>query len=415
MAPIRNNILFLIKIAIYAAFARVIFACAYYIYFIRSSRMPLYSFDGESGSVMAWYIALLLKGVNVMALPVKFIPIDSWVADRIHVIIASFNGMMPPASTYGVGVYSYVLGAFYYIFGYAPLLFRFINIFVCIVTAFICYKIAKDIFGEKVGRIAFTVLLFMPYQFIYSASLQRDTIINCLCAMAVLIVLSIKGSDKLRIKLAYLSMLGVLASIGIYFLASLYRGYKRLFIASAVILISIPAFRMKLFHFIKDKLVTLLTHHISFASYGGSIYKLFPFNYYIFLNPDAAPSLTSLTAIQMIGVMFKSFIAFLTEPVVIRDFKKSYLFVLPEMLAWYFVVAFGMIGAVYAFRNMDLRRSGLLIFIIMFSLVIGMSGANMDALIRHRGMISFAYVIYAAYGISIIKDIATKDPPEGER
>lgn len=414
---INKNTLFLIKIAILAAVTRILFAFAYYFYYIRTSRVPLYSFDGETYSVTAWYIALLLKGVNVLSLSAQYIPVDCWVNDRINVIIASFGGKFPPFSAYGVGSYAYLLGTFYYIFGYVPMLFRLLNIFINIIAAFLCFNIANRNFGEKSARVAFIIMLILPYHFFYSVSLQRDTIVNFLCILTISLILAFRSIDNLRTKIALLllSCLSltalyilrysvcymIIASLIFYIFVIIYCRYKYLFVLCALFVISIPHVHMKIIYACKRAILAFLIHHIAFASYGGWIYKLFPINYYIFLNPTIRPTMEGLSFGEMGRLIMVSLKSFITEPWILSNMTARRLFVVPEMIVWYVVLLYSFLGIIASFKRMDSKRAGLLIFLLVFSLVIGMSGANMDALIRHRGMISFIYVIFAAYGITI--------------
>lgn len=424
MAAIKKNLLFLIKISIFAVAIRILFAFAYYFYYIRVAKMPLYSFDGETYSITAWYIALLLKGVNVLALPAQYVPVDCWVNDRLHVIIASFSGQLPPFSSYGVGPYAYLLGAFYYVFGYAPMLFRILNIFIGVFEAFICYSLAKRIFNERTAKTTFVIMLILPYQFFYSASLQRDTIVNFLCAITVFSIMAIKRSDGLLTKAVFIIVLCsfslilyvlrfgayymMLLSLVFYIIVLICHRFRALSSVALILFFSIPITRIKIFYICKATMLHALTYHIGMASCGGWIYKLFPVDYYIFHNPDIWPTMASLSVKEIVRTTLVSLKSFIVEPFFFSGMTGQRLFALPEMIIWYAILIYAFIGMAFSFKKFCLRQIGLLIFLLVFSLFISMAGANMDALIRHRGMIIFVYVIFAAYGITMVDNIIPK-------
>ena len=407
-----RDLLLLAKLAIIVIIARVIFALTYYIIFVLSPRGPLYAFDGESYSAIAWYIALVLKGVNFASVPVRHMPLDPWACSRLFSYAADFVGRLPNPSVYGVGVYSYMMGIFYFIFGYAPLLFRFLNIIVSVATTFLCYKLAKDIFDKDVARISFVLMLLIPSQFIYSASLLRDIFINFLVMISIYCILIIKQSDKIIVKVRRFIYAGialtllfllrdnaaliVLISSFLYIAVILIRRYRWLSSALAVFLFAVLLIsHAPLFRIFSSKIVELMNGHLRFSTYGGFTYELLPPGYYY---GAGLYTISNLSPSELLFVLLKGLKTFMTEPNLFSCFKASRILALPEMVLWYGIMLFSIAGIFKSFQKIDVRVIGLLLFLLLFSLMIVLPGANVEVLIRHRGMIIPAYIIFAAYG-----------------
>lgn len=411
-----RDTMFLAKLALLAVITRFLFALSYHVVFILSSKNPLYAPDGEFYSATAWYIALVLKGVSFCPLSAAYIPSDCWINDRLFVFIGQFAGKLPPPTLYGTGYFSYIMGFFYYIFGYAPVFFRFLNIIVSVATALLCYGLTKDIFNKTVARTSFVLMLLLPSQFVYSASLLRDTAINFFCMLAIYSVLMLKKINKpatnarralyilVSFSLIFLlrekGVFPIMASMLLYAAVPFYRRYKRLSLTLAAFFLSWIIVRgIPVSDHLRSILTTPISRHVGFASYGGSFYKLLPDNFYHLTMPLTFPQLSWR---EIAFALIRGTKSFLFEPILFRGLKLSDILVLPETLLWYAIVIFFFVGIVKSPWKSDARIAGLTAFLLIFSFMILITGANVEALIRHRGMIIPVYCIFAAYGYSII-------------
>ena len=413
-----RDTMFLVKLALFAIVTRFLFALSYHIVFIMSSKELLYAPDGEAYSTIAWYIALVLKGVNCVALPARYLPLDCWINDRLFVYIAEFAGKLPPPSGYQVGFYSYMMGIFYYIFGYVPVLFRFLNIVMSIGTAVLCYKLAKDVFNKTVARTSFVLMLLLPSQFIYSTSLLRDMFINFFVMSFIYCALMIKRADKLSAKirmLNYMCISGLLlyllrdsaafvaiVSLLLYAVVIFARRNGSFFsVLGMFVLGALLLGRLPITDYLYKKTIELMNRHVAFVNCGGLTYRLLPDKYYGIGRGDCM-GVTGLQAREIVFAGLRGFKTFIVEPGPFFHSKYSYLLFLPEMIIWYFIVIFSMIGIMGTSRKADVRIVGLWLFLLLFSVMIVMPGGNVEALIRHRGMIIPVYAILAGYGYSII-------------
>lgn len=411
-----RDIMFLAKLALLAIITRFLFALSYHIVFIMSSKNPLYAPDGEMYSIAAWYIALVLKGVSFHPLSIVFLPSDYWVNSRLLIFVGQFAGLLPPVSSYGIGWFSYILGFFYYIFGYTPILFRLFNIIVSIATALLCYGLARDIFNRTVARVSFVLMLLLPSQFVYSASLLRDMIVNFLCILFIYSVLMLKQIGKpaanarnilyMSVSLGLIFLLRdrgvfpIVVSMLLYAAGLFYIRYKRIFlILASFLLVGTLAWGIPAGDFFKEKLSSAIYRHVAFASYKGYFYTLLPEHYYQFDMSHAFPQLPwrDIALACVNGIK-----SFLLEPFPFRGLRSSDILLLPEIIIWYSMVIFSLVGIARSIRRSDIRITGLLIFLMVYSFMIAMTGSNIEALIRHRGMIIPVYCIFAAYGYSSI-------------
>lgn len=420
------DMVFLLKLAMLALIARFCIGASYYNVFIAAFKKPLYAFDGEAYSIMGWYIALVLKGVNLFPFPHAFIPNDYSVVAGLYGTIVKFGGVLPHIRDYGVGIYSYLIGLFYYIFGYAPVLLRFFSSMINVASAFIVYSMARKNFNENTARIACISSLFMPSFVLYSASLQRDTLANFLVLFIVYQVLSITRRYGTSVNLmrcaavlmglAILYFLRINATLVLAVFIILY-GYLKfayrfryIAITFAASLFFIPVTGVFLFNFIKSKMVLMINYHLQVSNMGGYAFRLLPESYYKtapFLADGRQifyiPQVSQIPLDDCMRGYFNGIANFLFQPSILGFYKLYHWVALPYTLLWYLILLFALVGIWFAMKNVTIERIGLFIILFLFTSSIGMSEANVETLIRHRDMITPIYIIFAAYGIEYLR------------
>lgn len=412
---------FLLKLALLALVMRFFIGTAYYNIFISALKSPLYAFDGEVYSIMGWYIALVLKGVNFASLPASLIPNDYVSIGGIFGTIANFKGMLPPLKAYGVGIYSYMIGVFYYIFGYAPVLLRFVNSVISVGSAFIVYKIARPHFGEKCAKASFVITLFLPTAVVYSASLQKDAIINFLVIFGIFQVMKILESDGRGVRkildtalflaafllLLFLKQNGALVILAGAFLAvffTLRKGVRRLTVLLTIAACSIPPVFTKVAGLIKAGIAEMLHYHHSLTYLGGYTIKILPERFYPYTDAMTAWWLAhNIDAWTILTAYAKGLMMFFFEPSIATAYTPQHLLVLPYMIFWYALVIFAVAGVWDALKRSLPAGITLFVFLFVFTSAMALSEANAEALIRHRDMIVPVYIIFAASGIGVLK------------
>jgi hypothetical protein len=409
---------FLVKLALLAFLIRACLAAAYYNFFVMNLKMPVFAFDGEAYSIIGWYIALVLKGANMLMLPQSMIPNDYCVVGGFFGTIANFGGHLPPVYQYGITIYSYMIGLFYYIFGYAPVLLRLFNSGLSVLAAFLAYDITKRVFTEKVARIAFVIMLFNPSFVLYSISLQRDTLVNFLILLVVSEILKLVRPEKLSkavmpvilslFGLALLSQLRVnsMAVLVVFIAVFLYikfaYAFKRLAVYCTLGIFLIPPLYNKVFSILYSKIILMLKYHWGLTFLGGYTFQLLPQNYYAGGDTGEGWFSKGIGAGDLIVAIFKGLGAFFTEPSIFSMRRIQHFIALPQMILWYLLILFAIIGVWESIKRSDPARMSLFAVMILFTLSIGLSEANAETLIRHRDMIVPIYIIFAAKGIEML-------------
>lgn len=410
--------IFLVKMALLALFIRFLFSATYYHFFVEALKKPLYALDGEAFSIMGWYISLALKGINMTTLPAVYIPNDYSYIGGLLGTIANFKGMLPPVRLYGVGTYSYLIGIFYYVFGYAPVLLRFMMGFISVMTALIAYFTARRIFSETAGRITYLFCLFMPSFVLYSSSLQRDTAINFLAMLAISQILVLQNMRNvvravigLIVLLVAFWILYLLRPIAImvltvFFVLHLFVwfafSYKRVAFMLIIAAMSVRPLVNMVFDFMKDKIYLMFSYHRGFNYLGGFNFKLLPDQYYTVLEPGKWTDPIGLSTFSILKGCVKGLANFLFEPSLFTVNKFQQLLVIPQMLLWYLVLAYFVLGVFVCARNFNIEKISLIIAAAIFAFTIGISESNYETLLRHRDMIAPIFIMICAYGMTEI-------------
>ncbi|MBN1526114.1 MAG: glycosyltransferase family 39 protein [Candidatus Omnitrophica bacterium] len=417
---------FCVKIAMLALIVRFCIGAAYYHVFIAGLKRPIYAFDGEAYSIMGWYIALVLKGFNTLALPAQCIPNDYSLIGGLLGTPVNYCGLLPSIREYGVTLFSYIIGGFYYVFGYAPVLLRFFISGASVLTAFLTYNVARRAFDERTGRISLAIALFMPSFIIYSASIQRDTLINLLVMLVISQVLFIKKTDDARgpliamavtaialwllAELRVNAMLVLAGFLAAYLFIRFAFSYRRVALTFAGALLAFYPASGRLFDFIWTKLSFMLNYHLILNYRGGLTYKLLPESYYTYIPTGRSICQDGVSAFHMIIAYLKGVCVFLFGPSPLAFNKIQQLVILPQMLAWYLVVVFAAAGLCFSFKKMTADKLALITVGLFFTSALGLSEANYETLLRHRDMIVPVYIIFAAYGLA-----KTSRPKKGQK
>lgn len=412
---------FLTKLAILSFVIRITIAVPYYNILISAMKRPLYAFDGEAYSIMGWYIALILKGVNVLHLASALVPNDYCILGGLFGTINHLAPFLPPTINYGVGVYSYIIGVFYYIFGYAPLLLRVFNISISIMTAYFAYLISAEYFSKRSAKTAYVIMLFMPSFVLYSASLQRDTLVNFLILIisaAILVLGRMKSVSRSMLVIIIALVSAVLLRsirehastllfifIIFYLLTRFYVRFSMLSLVIGLIALSSKPMMIKIFELVRDKSETILGYHFSRTYLGGSMYRLLDEHYYDYAMMTMGVGPRGIPIIDLLRGYINGLYAFLFKPSIFSMTKTYQLLALPQMLLWYAILAFSLIGFYRSFKNITAEKLALILLLILFSVTVGVAEANFETLIRHRDMVVPFYIIFGAYGMEYVSKL----------
>jgi hypothetical protein len=175
--------------------------------------------------------------------------------------------------------------------------------------------------------------------------------------------------------------------------------FRRIAAGLVFVAFTFPPVHKAIFGLLKSKLTLMLYYHISLSYLGGYIFRLLPERYYRYedvMRPWYTPDVRTF---DFVTSYCKGFITFLLQPSPFSIRKITHLAAVPEMLIWYIIVFFALYGIYRSLRQPSGRRLGLIVLLLLFTSAIGLSEANMETLMRHRGMILPIYIIFAAYGM----------------
>jgi len=129
---------------------------------------------------------------------------------------------------------------------------------------------------------------------------------------------------------------------------------------------------------------------VSDSKGGGKSYEL--------LSADqiARGSISSGEAVNMAAL---GFIHFMLQPFPWRIESLSLMLSFPQMLLWYALIVFFAIGALVSLRRRARESGALLIYFVLVSLVLGVSGGNIGTTFRFRDSITPIVLIFASVGM----------------
>lgn len=319
----------------------------------------------------------------------------------------------------GQNGYLHLLSAFFYIIGYNPVLFNPISIFSdklinCLIgsaTGILIYYIAKEIFSKKVAIISSIFAVFYPGFFMWS---MTDTREPSNIFLVSLIIFSLVRFQRLRSKnylfivvlsgLALFSIrLYVFLTVAIVVLLSLmflYRKEIKRFIPLLVIIFVLISLAVNLFprgRLIFDKYLSydgiigkLHLANDGILSSGGPIYKIYDEG----LAADEAPR-----GISFFKTVLKGTIYFMFLPFPWSITSKTQLAVYPQVIIWYFMVPFTILGILFSIKYRFKESFTLLVYLILVTSMFSLVEGNIASAVRHRDLVLIFCFIFSSVGI----------------
>jgi hypothetical protein len=374
--------------------------------YLFSGGFPLYAPDGEGFSKFGWYISRVLLGKDPSIIPSA--EQTYWNYERV--LQLEFHGVLPPVK-YQTGAYTYFIGFLYALFGYSPLLGRLINIVLSSVSAFLVMRVAADQVGRRGARLAFFLVLFWPSMFLFSLSLLRDTAILLLIVVVVWSVQRfVRGTPVALFGLfGAIMLIGILrrqAALLLIAILVLWASWYLLRLRRVLILgVVIGVFTVGLGqtpHDLKDAIIRYpIRQHAGFLDSGGIHYNILPLHV-TERRPMQLKYLLPLTWSEVVVIYFRGVGHYMTEPWPshLKTLKLKAIF--PQMFLWYTCLALAVPGMLACWRQRRTMAVFLMLFLVVFISLFGLSESNIGILIRHRDMITPAILLLAVLGLDVI-------------
>jgi hypothetical protein len=187
--------------------------------------------------------------------------------------------------------------------------------------------------------------------------------------------------------------------------------YRHAALCLAIVFVLLEPLRSRIFSIVQSKMITMLNYHIGLNYLGGSNFKLLPDRYYAFLISHGSISKDIYAGPDIVWGWLGGIKVFLLEPSPFIISKAVQVFIVPEMIAWYLVLAFFAYGVFKCFKSITVEKMSILVLAVIFASAIGLSEANYETLIRHRDMAMPIFIVLAAYGMTEIGRIASSRRP----
>lgn len=402
----------LLAVILLALWIRIFFAVGYNAYISTKSlndhpetNLVMFGGDGEFQAGHAWwvYVLNLNKDLNNNDLMWKngFFS-DIWTYQELVL-----KNRFVPMSHYQVGAYTYMIAVLYSYFGYSPIVVNFINCILGTLAGYLFYLITLDLFdNKKLAYLVLMLVLFYPTLFIWS-SMTKLKMPSIIFLISLFLFISIRLFLKHRLAYLPLAILAILSlnlfreKFSIIF-AIIFLSYYLLFskknVLSGILYILAGSYLLlnigKILNHIKAALNYALLIHQGTVNSGGIVYKLLEDGFY--------SSIASTYPLSLIGYFFyylKGLFHFVLEPLPQSITTINILLFYPFQVFWYFLLFFALIGALFALRYFRRQALILMIYIIVVTSVLSLSGGNIGTDVRHRDMVAPVCFIFSSIGL----------------
>lgn len=406
---------YIILLFVVAFLLRAFFAALYYYSVVHVGKAPLFAQDGEQYSSRALYISLILRELSFDS----FINLGIYGVD-MPFCSEIFGGRLPRITDYQIGAFTYFISIIYAVFGYAPLVIRFINSLFCILTALIAYFTAKDIFNIKVAKATYFLTLFFPSLFLHSTSALKDPAFNFFLILLLFVLLrwSNHGFKKKYIMLVFLNLLflhllrpksfsAIIIStlISTYIILIRQRRTKKMMVVISIFLFLYVILNLSkitaVFSVIKESAIKI---HIGYVTTPGEVYKLLDDRYY-----SNSQLISQISGLELINYIVKGLFYSFFEPFPWKYLHGTKIVYSLQMIAWFILSPFFVLGLFNAIKYRLARIYPLLIFffIIWFSLAITMG--NPGTVFRFRDSIVPIFLMVSMAGYMSKKAYSNRD------
>ncbi len=307
-----------------------------------------------------------------------------------------------------------LLGYLFYIFGPLKYSGRLINILFGTLSGIFVYYIVKRIFGQKSAKISAVLVTLFPSMFIWSLDFMKDPLYILMSIIIlwsfmmywdkknilyiVLIFIAVIIQTTIRKDLWFIGLIPFGLGFYLFLKPSL---MKIIFIIVAIGIAAVFFMNKGInYTYIRTTMSSALQNQVGHVntSYGkgGYAYKLLDDKYYTPVNY----TISNITWREIVKAFLKGWYHFLFEPFVWDIKSKSMLMSFPQMILWYLLIIFAIVGMFFGLRYSYKYTLIMTTYIFMLSSVIALSSGNIGTLFRHRDMVTSFYLIFSAVGIA---------------
>ncbi|MEW6008506.1 MAG: glycosyltransferase family 39 protein [Candidatus Omnitrophota bacterium] len=368
--------------------------------------------DARGYSNNAAYISYVIRGNDLNSFPYTDNSGINSLADSYNYLLNRYKGALPPFS-FRIDGLVYFIGFLYSIFDYSPLMVKWLNCLFFTLAGIILYFIAKQIFNSRTSRAGVIALLLWPSNFLWSISGLKESVTFLLLVCCIWSMLKFFNKRRFVFFLSFAASLTVIWFIRIhlavsfmvtFIILSFFRLRNSQRLMTILFIFIMFLFFVSVFNLDIPQILsrihkeffanTIGTNRAILTIRGAQTYRIYPARF-------SEPShVYDINCLEFLTSLFKGLFFFLTVPLPWMITKsKFFLIVFPQVMIWYLLLPFSILGGVvalrYRFREAIVVASQVFLITILFSLV----EANVGTAFRHRDILMPFYIIFAMGGI----------------
>lgn len=314
---------------------------------------------------------------------------------------------------YNVHGLTFFNGVFFTFFGKHEIFtLKYLNSLSIVVAGWLLYDFTKKIFSSAAGKIAMIIFLFWPTVILWSITDLKESHLILSVVGAVWCAEEIRRKKELKPRLILLSVLLFLALYAIslrrflaplfgliffiafaHYLLNLYRkrneGKSQLFLIGLASLAVFFLFKENISRIAVGFYGKLIFFNQGYLNSGGWNYDLL------------SGSSNHYTVAFFLEYFIRSWYHFLLEPLPWNIRSLNMLVFSPVMFFWYLMLFLSIVGLKNTIRaGMISRLRPILIFLFLYTSIVGMSIANIGTAVRFRDLMLPFIAIFTAIGMT---------------
>ena len=320
---------------------------------------------------------------------------------------------------YGKHGYVYFIGYFYYLFGFSPWAVKLINCILGALTAVLVFWVAQRCFSTRPARWAGILTALFPSLVLWSTTNLKEVPLTFFTFFILFLTIQLTEARNLRTRLALL-LLG-LASLNVhatfrdpsfsvllagslligYLLALGFRAHPRRTAAGVLILMVLGialCFWEPVGYRIRQTLIVPFNWHIGFFTTPGSSYTYLPPQFYEngYHWQWAESGRLDWT---ILAAMVRSVFYYVLVPFPWEIYNAVQLFSYPQMIVWYLLLPFSIIGIWEGLRQAQPKTLALILSTIVFVASGSLPNGNVGTAFRLRDMVTPLVLILSCAGL----------------
>ena len=320
---------------------------------------------------------------------------------------------------YGKHGYIFCIGWFYYLFGFSPCAIKLINCFLGSLTAVLVFLLGRRCFGTAPARWASVLTAVFPSFILWSATNLKDIPLTFFTLLILVLysqlirakrwrsrlVLFLLLLVSLRVHMTFrsveLSIILAGSLLAVYLLARSIRA-QPVRTAHILLVLSVLGIRLSFWEpvgvQIRRVLGQLFNWHIGFCSTPGSSYCYLPAAFYTGNYRLEWVETGHVNGTLLLG-MGQAVLHYLFEPFPWNISNLFQWFVYFQLIIWYALFPFAVIGLILALRKKQENTLALVLTAVAFTGIGALASGNIGTVFRQRDLVTPLFLILGCAGL----------------